>query len=156
MHVRRAAPGDRPFMMSLAGRLAGVADFPWRTVAELEAFQHSFMQAALDRQETVALIVEAADSGERLGFIALEPQADPITGAAGGYVSLLAVTQAAEGRGAARALVEAAEDVARAAGWTTLALDVFATNARGRRFYDAMGFREEAVRLVRPLTRPTD
>lgn len=150
METRRAGADDRAFIMSLAPRLAGVADFPWRTAEEMAAFQDAFMHEALAKPETVALIAED-EGGERLGFIAVEPQRDPIDGRPGGYVSLLAVTEAAEGRGAARALVVAAEDVARAAGWTVLALDVFASNGRGRRFYDALGFREETVRLVRPL-----
>lgn len=151
MHVRRGTPADRPFMMGLAGRLAGVADFPWRTPAELEAFQHAFMTEALARPDTLTLVAEEADGGPLLGFAAMEPHPDDITGGAGGYLSLLAVTQAAEGRGVARALMAAAEETARQQGWQVLALDVFATNARGRRFYDSLGFRAETLRLVKPL-----
>lgn len=152
MHVRRGAAGDLPFMMGLAGRLAAVADFPWRSAAEMKAFQHAFMTEVLARPETITLVAEDAPGGAPLGFAALEPHADDITNGPAGYLSLLAVTAAAEGRGVARRLVAAAEETARQHGWQVLALDVFATNTRGRRFYDGLGYRAETLRLVKPLT----
>ncbi len=151
MHVRRGTTADHPFMMSLAGRLAGAADFPWRTAAEVDAFQRAFMTEALRRPDTLTLVAEDGPGGPPLGFAALEPHPDDITGDGGGYLSLLAVTATAEGRGVARALMAAAEDVARQQGWRVLALDVFVTNTRGRRFYDSLGFGAETLRLVKPL-----
>jgi ribosomal protein S18 acetylase RimI-like enzyme len=47
--------------------------------------------------------------------------------------------------------MEAAEGWARAAGLGLVALDTGAANARARRFYERLGYREESVKLVKEL-----
>jgi GNAT superfamily N-acetyltransferase len=64
---------------------------------------------------------------------------------------MIAVVAAAEGRGAGRALLRAAEDWARAHGYRRLTLNVFAGNQRARRAYDRAGFAVETLRYVKPL-----
>lgn len=135
--------------MGLAPRLAGVAQLGWRDVAEIERFQHSFMETCLANPAAATLL--AWDGAEPLGFVQVEPSADPMNGESCAYVSLLAVTEAAEGRGVARALMAAAEDWTRQQGIRLLCLDVFASNARGREFYARQGFGEETLRLVKAL-----
>lgn len=149
MEVRPARAEDRPFIMGLAPRLAGVAQLGWRDAAEIERFQHGFMETSLANGAAATLL--AWDGTEALGFVHVEASADPMNGESCAYVSLLAVTEAAEGRGAARALMAAAEDWTRQQGFRLLCLDVFASNARGREFYARQGFGEETLRLVKAL-----
>jgi len=157
IRIRALAPGDLPFCHGLAGRLAGVADLPWRTPAAVADFQQRFMADCLDTPPPGSAGFIALDAaGDRLGFIQVQPLPDGLTGEPAGYVSLLAVTPAAEGKGVARALMTAAEDHGREQGWTSISLDVFASNTRGRRFYASLGYGEETLRLVKPLADKAD
>lgn len=152
IRVRAAVPDDLDFMYSLAPRLAGVADLPWRTPGQIAEFQRGFMRSALESPAARAVtLIAAGPGGDRLGFVHAEPGRDSITGAACGYVTLLAVVAEAEGRGIARRLMDAVEDWARLEGFSLLTLDVFASNRRGRQFYADLGFGEEDVHLVKPL-----
>lgn len=134
----------------MAPRLAGVARMGWRTDGEIAAFQQTFMESCLSVPGSQGFLACASD-GTRLGFVHVEPAADPMGGGTCGYVSLLAVTAEAEGHGVASALVTAAEGWAREQGYRLLCLDVFASNDRGRAFYDRQGFAAETLRLVKPL-----
>lgn len=71
------------------------------------------------------------------------------------YVSDLIVNAADRGQGWGRALLQRAEDYARAAGATTLSIGVLAENTGARRLYTNFGFRENQVELLKPL-RPDD
>ena len=51
----------------------------------------------------------------------------------------------------ARALMAEAESWARARGWRILALDVFASNARARSFYQRQGYMEETLKMIKEL-----
>ncbi len=153
IRIRAATAADRAFMDSLTERLAGVADPPGRTPDEVMRFQRGFMTAAFDRPPAGAVTLVAEDErGNGLGFVHAEPQDDPFGEGQVGYVSLLAVTPAAEGRGVAARLMAAAEDWASTTGLRFLALDAFASNARGLAFYQGRGYRPETIRLVKPLT----
>lgn len=148
--VRPATEADRPFILGLAPRLAGVARMDWREAADIARFQDAFMATSLAVAGSESLIACASD-GTRLGFVHVEPATDPMDGTLCGYVSLLAVTEAAEGGGVAQALMAAAQEWGRARGYASLCLDVFASNQRGRAFYARQGFGEETLRLVKPL-----
>src|SRR5690606_29159690 len=64
-------------------------------------------------------------------------------------ISVIATTGAAEGTGVGRALMAHAETRARERGLSLLTLNVFATNARARRFYERAGY---AVEMVKSAT----
>ncbi|HYD32234.1 MAG TPA: N-acetyltransferase [Azospirillaceae bacterium] len=150
--IRPATPADLPFIYGLSPRLAGVGRLPWRTAAEIRHFQDSFMKAALETPPAgAATFIAAAADGAPLGFLHVEPARDIITETACGYIPLLAVIKAAEGRGIAKRLMRAAEDWARVQGWRFLSLEVFASNDRGRAFYDRAGYREESLRLLKEV-----
>jgi GNAT superfamily N-acetyltransferase len=68
-----------------------------------------------------------------------------------GYVSLLALTEEAEGQGIAHLMMQAAESWARAQGYRFLCLDVFADNRHAVEFYERRGFQTETLRMVKPL-----
>jgi GNAT superfamily N-acetyltransferase len=139
-------------MFDQAPRLAGVAQLPWHTVADLEAFQHRYMNVAFARpaSETVTLIAED-ETAARLGFVHAEHATDPVTQEACAYVTVLAVTDAAQGAGVAARLMAAVEDWARARKFRLICLDVFANNARARAFYAKQGYQDDSLRLTKPL-----
>lgn len=150
--IRPATPDDLPFIHGLAPRLAGVADLAWRSEEDVLRFQRTFMQETLEVPKPGAVTFMAVDEcGDRLGFVHAEPMADIFTDRVAAYIPLLAVSAAAEGQGAARALMQAVEDWARAQGYDSLSLDVFASNARGRAFYGRLGYGEETLRLVKDI-----
>lgn len=149
VNIRPARPEDRPFIMGLAARLTSVAHMGWRSTAEIDDFQRSFMETCFANSAAATLL--AWDGAEPQGFVHVEPAVDPMNGEACGYVSLLAVTEPAEGKGVAQALMTAAEEWSRRQGFRLLCLDVFAGNRRGRDFYARQGFGEETLRLVKAL-----
>ncbi len=150
--IRPAEERDRDFMFGLAPRLAEVADLPWHATQDLIAFQHRYMKAAFARpgSETVTLIAEAAD-GAQLGYVHAETSTDSVTLEPCGYVTVLALAKVAEGQGVADRLMAGVEDWAREMGFRLLGLDVFANNTRARAFYRRLGYREDSLRLTKPL-----
>ena len=81
----------------------------------------------------------------------LEEKQDYFTGAAHGHIGILAVTEAAEGRGAGSALMHAAETWARDRRYPALTLNVFDANQRARGMYEHFGFRPDTVKYLKPL-----
>ncbi len=156
VHIRPAQDGDVGFMFALAPRLAEVAELPWHDLQDLIAFQHRYMKVAFARakSETVTLVAEDSD-GARLGYVHAEASTDSVTLEPCGYVTVLALTPEAEGRGIAGQLMRGAEDWARGQGFRLLGLDVFANNDRARRFYAKLGYQEDSLRLTKPLAPKT-
>jgi ribosomal protein S18 acetylase RimI-like enzyme len=68
------------------------------------------------------------------------------------HIEILAVSSAAEGRGAGRTLVEAAEEWARSERLDLITLNVFANNQRARSVYQRLGYAPETLHYVKPLT----
>ena len=155
VRIRAAGDEDVGFMFALAPRLAEVADLPWHDSQDLIAFQHRYMRAAFARpkSETVTLIAETADGG-KLGYVHAEASTDLVTLEPCGYVTVLALTQEAEGQGIAARLMSGVEDWARDQGFRLLGLDVFANNRRARSFYAKLGYEEDSLRLTKPLAKP--
>lgn len=130
----------------------GEAAAPGLTRDNFVAFQSRYTRAALDAPPAGSATLIAADgAGAPLGYIHLEPSEDGLSGTSAGYVSILAVRAEAERRGVANRLMEEAESWAAARGYRFLLLDVFGSNATARRFYERRGFREESLRLRRPV-----
>lgn len=150
--IRPARAADRDFLVSLDARLIEEAAVPEITRDNLVAFQSVFTRNALDNDKPgVATLVATDQTGQPLGYIHLEPHHDMLTGDTAGYISILAVTAEAEGRGVATRLIEAAEAWAARSGFRFLLLDVFASNATARRYYARRGFVDESLRLRRAV-----
>ena len=98
---------------------------------------------------TRLLVAESGDA--RLGFVLIEELRDYFTLERHGHVGILAVTEGAEGRGAGRALLRAAESWARDRGFQTLTLNVFSGNDHARAVYEHLGFQEETVKYVKRI-----
>ncbi len=103
---------------------------------------------AQDLRSTV-LIAELTD-GTPLGFISLKVAAD-VTGVERGHVADLAVTDTARRLGVGRTLMNEGEQWARDPGLAVLSLDVWSTNERAQAFYERLGYRAEAVHLIKAL-----
>lgn len=106
---------------------------------------HLLAEAA--RHEGIALIAEDAASADPLGFAIAHAETDAGTFLAEdarrvGRLTDLFVTEAARGRGIARALIKACEDHFRALGLRHMQIGVLARNTRAQRLYEAAGYRD--------------
>ena len=153
IRVRAATLADRDFMFDQAARLASVAALSWHTERDVLAFQHRYMTTAFARpaSETASFIAED-ETSQRLGFVHAEASTDFVTLEPCAYVTILAVTAAAEGQGVAARLMQAAEEWGRAQGFRLICLDVFANNQRARAFYARHGYQDDSLRLTKPLS----
>jgi GNAT superfamily N-acetyltransferase len=154
IHVRPYVSDDRTFVLNLAPRLL-IGMPPWRDPhLWLTAFQN-WITVSIDQhgQKTMVLIAED-DYGQRLGFATLSHE-NHFTGEPQAYINELATSEAAEGRGVGTALIQACEQWAREQGYRILALSTGAANARALGFYHHLGFREEDIKLVKLLEKPS-
>ena len=98
-------------------------------------------------REPLAVLVAEAAPGRLLGFaeLSIRPHAEGCTTGRVGYLEGWYVVPEARGRGAGRALVEAAEAWARAQGCTEFASDTEAGNELSAAAHRALGFTEAAL-----------
>ena len=149
--ARTDDPHDRAFLSALAPRLeTGMP--PHIPAGALAAAVGRSVLGALDgrRGGEVILLAEDADR-RRLGFVYVESSTDGLSGEPQGYVSEFAVAANAEGRGAARALMDAAEQWSREAGLTSMMIRVFCGNTHARAVYEHLGYEPEVLQLRKRL-----
>lgn len=149
--IRPASPYDRDFVFETARRFATFGPPPWRTPAELVAGETRCLQAFFEGGMRDAALIIAEHEGRPAGFAFLEHHTDYFTGERHGHLGMIALTDAAEGRGAGAALLAAAEDWARSHGYSLLTLNVFEGNQRARRAYERAGFAVETIRYIKRL-----
>jgi len=96
--------------------------------------------------------------GAVVGYLRLKDKYDFPEGAGVLVINGLAVATAARGRGAASALLTAAEVEARSRGARKLSLHVFGSNTAARRLYERHGYVVEATHVAEFVVdgRPTD
>jgi ribosomal protein S18 acetylase RimI-like enzyme len=153
--IRPNLPAVRTEATAIAQRLAENGIPPWRDpIKALDwhdcATESIFEEAAPGD----AIDVAEASDGEVCGFIVLRSRKDLMTGEVQGHISDFAVTQAAEGRGAAQTWMTSAEEWARGRGFRCLALDVFAMNHHARAIYARTGFGEQKLKMVKVFSQP--
>jgi GNAT superfamily N-acetyltransferase len=147
--VRDGGAADRDFVIATARRFAAFGPPPWRSPLEIVGGEVRCLDDFFDGHLRGRALVVAEDESGPLGFAFLEPGVDYFTGDAHGHIGMIAVTEAAEGRGAGAALMRAAEDWARANGYSRLTLNVFEGNARARAVYEKFGYQVETIRYVK-------
>jgi len=155
--VRPARTGDAEFILELCERLpANFAVPPWRTPAEVVSADQAAVAAAiaLPQDDQAVLVAEGPDGPA--GFAYLVTLVDYFSRRPHAHLSILAVSAAAEGRGVGRALLQAAEDWARARGHDAITLHVFVANERARALYERVGYAAETIRYVKPLPAEPD
>lgn len=151
--IRPATPVDRAALMNLSARLTtGVA--AWRDPGKVAAAVRGWVESSLASagHDGHAVLVALLD-GRVAGLVSLSER-EHFTGETDAYISELAVDAIAEGHGAGRALLAAAEHWAVACGLTRITLETGAANHRARRLYQRAGFQEEDVRLTKLLPTP--
>jgi GNAT superfamily N-acetyltransferase len=150
--LRPASPEDEPFLLALTARLAAFPVPAWRTREEIAAADHAILLDALHHPGPQALILVAeSPPGIPAGYVFVSTKQDYFTGRPHAHVEVLAVTEAAQGRGVARALMAAAEEWARARGDHAITLNVFDLNAAARGLYDRLGYQPETVHYRKGL-----
>lgn len=147
LQVRPYQETDAAMVLALAPRLTeGVA--PWRDAVGVRRAVESWVLDAIDNPDVTVLVAE--DNGFVVGFASVQQRAH-WSGGADAYVGELVVDRAREGGGVGHLLVDACVDWARERDAGAVTLETGAANARARRFYAGLGFREEDVRLTLPL-----
>jgi GNAT superfamily N-acetyltransferase len=148
--VRRYEAADRDGIRALAHRLTeGVA--PWRDPEAVLAAVTGWVDEALASADAAdhAVFVAVDESGVA-GFVSGSEQRH-FSGELDAYVGELVVHPRAARTGVGQALMSAVEDWARSRGRRRLTLETGAANLPARRFYEALGYDDEDVRLSRGL-----
>jgi GNAT superfamily N-acetyltransferase len=146
IRVRPARASDRAFVRETAQRLSNFELPPWRSAAEIVSGELRTIDAYFRGEIPGAEVLVAEVDREPAGFAFLETGRDYFTRLEHAHVGILAVAAAAEGLGAGRALIAAAEAWTKARGLAVLTLNVFEGNARARRLYERSGFEAETLR----------
>jgi len=153
LSIRAATNADRDFVIETARRFAAFGPPPWRTPQEVVAGEVRCLDDFFDGGMQGSALLVAEEDGRPAGFAFLEHQTDYFTGERHAHLGMIAVAEAAEGRGVGAALLRAAEDWSLARGYAKLTLNVFEGNARARRAYERAEYRIETVRYVKLLER---
>jgi GNAT superfamily N-acetyltransferase len=151
--VRPARPSDRTFILSITSRLAQGFDLPaWRTARQVVEAESAVLEKALrPTGERAALLLAETAEDEPGGYVYVQAQTDYF-GRTHAHIGILVVSSTAEGRGAGRALIEAAEEWARGEALDLITLNVFASNQRARSVYQRLGYAPETLHYAKPLT----
>lgn len=137
-------------MLLLADQLSAFPVPPWRTAQEIQRADDGVIRAALgDTPGTVAFVVEGRHGLD--GAVCLTTQVDYFTHERLAHIEVLAVDPAAQGRGVARALMDAAETWAREQGSRRISLNVWAQNERARGLYEHLGYAAETMHYLKTL-----
>ena len=150
LRCRAATPADIDAIVALLPRLAAFDVPAHRDPKDLWEGDAALLRAwAEGRRDDVAVqvVVDAADAV--LGVAAASEREDLLTHAPSAHLEALALDVRAEGRGAARRLLDAIEHAMRERGATGMSLHVFGANARARALYARAGFDEEIVRCFK-------
>lgn len=145
--IRDAVPDDAEAIAEMTLRLV-----PDSAVGRsISAFHDYFSRPKADVNPGTRTVVACGVDGTPVGYVMVRPDTEFFSGEARAYIERLATTAEAEGTGAGRQLMAWAEGWARSQGFRTIALDVFASNDRARRFYVRNGYEEDFVQMVRTL-----
>jgi GNAT superfamily N-acetyltransferase len=151
MLVRQARAGDEPRVRELADRLNDEALPAWRNPAAMPSMDKAAELFFSPPSEDYVLMVCVDDGDRPIGFAHAMMDKDFFTEEPQRHVLFIATDATHEGKGVARRLVDAVGDWARDKGATGLLLYVFATNERARAAYHRFGFREDMLKMVRPI-----
>ncbi|GAC1573130.1 MAG: hypothetical protein NVS3B7_04220 [Candidatus Elarobacter sp.] len=149
--VRRGNRDDRDFVRDL-GRRSATSSVSAVRAARLDDVVVAFERLTEFVWGRVHELLIAEEHGERTGFLLmLYDIPDEVTLTEQAFVAYTAVEAHARGRGVGRALLTAAEALAREAGHGYISLMVTEDNAPARALYDGAGFATERRMLTKPL-----
>lgn len=144
-------PEDRAFLSTTAARLETGMPPRIPVGALAAAVERSVLEALQARRAGEVILLAEDAAGRRLGFIYAATSQDGLSNEPQGYVSELAVTADAEGRGAARALLDAAEQWCREQGQKAMIIRVFCGNTHARAVYEHLGYEPDVLQLRKRL-----
>ena len=149
--IRSAQPSDGDAMMALMPRLAQFDVPASRNPEDLYRDDGKLLQRWLAGEEECLVQVAVTESNEVLGFTLVRLRPELLSHEPSSHLEAIAVTQQAEGKGVAKALLDAAERNATAHGALTMTLHVFASNTRARSFYGRSGYDGELMRYIKQI-----
>ena len=153
MLIRRADLADMDAILALVPRLSfSFAPPPWREPAAMAETDRDVVTEAIRSTVDDPTVFVAEMDGAIAGFVHVRSLEDYYRRRKHGHVADLVVAPAHEGKGIATALLERAEEWARACGYDWLTLGVFEQNERAEQLYRRQGFRRDVIRLLKPLT----
>jgi len=149
--VRRGTGTDEAAVLALADQLAAFPVPPWRTAREIQRADDNVIREALagEMAGSVAFVVDGEHGLD--GAVCLSTQVDYFTRERLAHIEVLAVDPGAQGRGVARALMDAAESWARAQGSRRISLNVWVQNGRARGLYEHLGYGPETMHYLKEL-----
>lgn len=150
LRIRPAQPTDAAFVRAQVPRLAAFGPPAWRDPDQMTQVDTLELNRAL-LHPAPGESVWIAETDRPVGLLQLTVNTDYYQ-QTHGYITNLIVAEAAEGQGVGRVLLAHAEVWARAEGYATLSLSVFAQNTAARALYQKAGFGEDIIRCVKPLT----
>lgn len=152
MVIRDARTDDGDAMLALMPRLAAFDIPEGREPEHLYQGDRKLLQEWLDGNSANCLVQVAVDESDSvLGFTLAQLRPDALSHAPSAHLEAIAVAEAAEGRGAGRALLGALETNVRKHGAESLTLHVISSNRRARAFYERAGYSAEMLRYIKSL-----
>jgi ribosomal protein S18 acetylase RimI-like enzyme len=150
LQIRPYRAADREQVMAIAPRLAELVA-AWRDPAAVLDAVHGWVRGSIEAcdQPDHALYVAVAGQ-DVVGFVSVSERTH-FAGQVDAYVGELAVRSGLERQGIATALMAAAEAWATDRGRAFLTLETGAASWPARGLYRALGFREEEIRLTKPI-----
>ena len=149
--IRAATVDDHAFILDLVDRLASFEVPAWRPKAELIEGDRRPLRNWFETPKQDEAIFVAELDGQRAGYAYLVTLVDFFTERPHAHLSVLAVTEAAEGKGVGSALLDRSVAWAKQRHSDRLTLSALVTNARARALYERRGFGGEYIRYVLPL-----
>ena len=147
--IRAATAEDVPNMLPHFSRLAAFELPPKRLPHYFWSDDEKMLRAWAKGEDELLVAVAEDAEGKLLGFTITRMGEEFLSHEPSAHLEVLVVTQAAEGRGVARRLIEAAEANAQAHGAKSMSLHVIANNERARGLYQHLGFTEEIIRNIK-------
>lgn len=152
MRVRQAISQDAAAWAALRAAL-----WPEEDPDELREEAAGYFEGTMPDTLLAAIFLAEASDGALLGMLelSLRPYADGCASSPVPYVEGWFVAEGQRGRGIGRALIQAAEDWARAQGYDEMASDAVLENRASERVHKALGFEEveRAIRFRKDLKR---
>ena len=123
---------------------------PWRTADEITSADGRAMLDALRTGHPDSEVFIAERDGLVAGCLHVVVAAD-FFGRQHAHLSVIATSDAAEGTGVGRALMDFADEWARSRRLPFITLNVFAANSRARRLYERSGYGVELLKYAKQL-----
>ncbi|MED4126556.1 GNAT family N-acetyltransferase [Shouchella miscanthi] len=149
MKIRSFEEKDRNNVKALTRRFLQFDLMKHRDRTVMEQKQEALLLESLQRDDLSLFIAE--NDHHFLGYLEMRLQNDFFTNERQGYITAIATTPEAEGKGVGKRLMQKAEEWAQEQGVHTIVLDVFKANEHAVAFYEKFGYQQEIVKMTKPL-----